>query len=115
MGSKRQPVYRIVVADKESPRDGRFIEIIGMYNPRTQPSTIKVEEEKALKWMKVGAQPSDSVQQLFRQTGTTARYERLMKGEALETLVAEATAQQSAAPAQDPRTRVGRVAGSKAA
>lgn len=115
MGSKHQPIYRIVVADKESPRDGAFIEIIGTYNPRTQPETIKVQEDRALYWMKVGAQPSDSVQQLFRKTGTTSRYERLMKGETPETLLAEAAAQQAATPVPDPRTRIGRVAGSKAA
>jgi small subunit ribosomal protein S16 len=114
MGAKHQPVYRIVVADKESPRDGAFIEIIGMYNPRTEPATIKVQEDRALYWMKVGAQPSDSVMQLFRKTGTADRYERLKKGESPETLLAEAAAQQAATPTPDPRTRVGRVAGSKA-
>jgi small subunit ribosomal protein S16 len=114
MGAKHQPVYRIVVADKESPRDGAFIEIIGMYNPRTEPATIKVQEDRALYWMKVGAQPSDSVIQLFRKTGTADRFERLKKGESPETLLAEAAAQQAATPTPDARTRVGRVAGSKA-
>jgi small subunit ribosomal protein S16 len=109
MGSKHQALYRIVVADKESPRDGAFIEIIGTYNPRTQPETVTVKEDRALYWMKVGAQPSDSVAQLFKKTGTTARFERMKKGEAPEALVAEAAAEKSAAPAQDPRTRIGRV------
>ena len=108
MGSKHQAAYRIVVADKESPRDGAFIEIIGTYNPRTQPETVIVKEDRALYWMKVGAQPSDSVSQLFRKTGTNDRFERLKKGETQEVLLAEAAAQKSAAPIQDPRTRIGR-------
>jgi small subunit ribosomal protein S16 len=115
MGSKHQALYRIVVADKESPRDGAFIEIIGTYNPRTQPETVVVQEDRALYWMKVGAQPSDSVQQIFRKTGTTARYERLMKGEAPDVLLAEAVAQQAATPTPDPRTRIGRVTAPKSA
>ncbi len=112
MGSKHQPAYRIVVADKEAPRDGAFIESIGTYNPRTEPATITVQEDRALYWMKVGAQPSDSVMQLFKKTGTAARFERLMKGEAPDVLLAEAAAQQAAAPAVDPRTRVGHIPGS---
>ncbi len=115
MGSRHQASYRIVVADKEAPRDGAFIEVIGMYNPRTQPETVKVQEDRALYWMKVGAQPSDSVTQLFRKTGTTARYERLMKGEAPEVLLAEAAAQVAQTPVPSPRTRIGMVPGSKAA
>jgi small subunit ribosomal protein S16 len=114
MGSKHQALFRIVVADKESPRDGAFIEIIGTYNPRTQPETVTVQEDRALYWMKVGAQASDSVLQLFRKTGTTARFERLMKGEAPDVLLAEAAAQKAATPTPDPRTRIGRVVGSKA-
>jgi len=114
MGLKKQPSYRIVVCDKESPRDGAFIEIIGAYNPRTQPESVTVQEDRALYWMKVGAQPSDAVQQLFRKTGTTARYERLMKGEAPDTLLAEAAAQVAAAPAISPKTRIGRKAAPKA-
>jgi small subunit ribosomal protein S16 len=115
MGSKHQAIYRIVVADKESPRDGAFIEIIGTYNPRTQPETVTLQEDRALYWMKVGAQPSDSVNQLFRKTGTTARYERLMKGEAPDVLLAEAAAQVAATPIPDQRTRIGRTAAPKAA
>lgn len=114
MGLKKQPTYRIVVCDKESPRDGAFIEIIGTYNPRTQPESVIVQEDRALYWMKVGAQPSDAVQQLFRKTGTTGRYERLMKGEAPDVLLAEAAAQVAAAPAISPKTRIGRTAAPKA-
>jgi small subunit ribosomal protein S16 len=115
MGSRHQAQYRIVVADKESPRDGAFIEIIGTYNPRTQPETVLVQEDRALYWMKVGAQPSDSVSQLFRKTGTTTRFERLMKGEAPDVLLAEAAAQVANTPVPDQRTRIGRVTPVKAA
>lgn len=89
-GLKAQPSYRIVVADKESPRDGRFLEIVGFYNPRTEPATLEIQEERVFDWMSKGAQPSESVAQLFRTSGTAERFERLKKGEALETLLAEA-------------------------
>jgi small subunit ribosomal protein S16 len=108
MGLKKQPTYRIVVCDREAPRDGAFIEIIGTYNPRTEPESVQVQEDRALYWMKVGAQPSEAVQQLFRKTGTTGRYERLMKGEAPEALLAEAAAQFAAAPTINQKTRIGR-------
>ncbi len=89
IGMKKQPSYRIVAADKESPRDGRFIEILGFYNPRTEPATITVKEDRIYNWLKNGAQPSDAVKQIFRQIGLTERYERFKSGEALETLLAE--------------------------
>ena len=110
MGSAHQPIYRIVVADKESPRDGAFIEIVGTYNPRTEPETVKVAEERIWHWIKVGAQPSDSVRQLLTKTGTMSRYARFAKGEPKEVLLVEAGAQLSAAEAISPKTRVGRVA-----
>jgi small subunit ribosomal protein S16 len=69
VGAKGQPSYRIVVADSRSPRDGRFIEIIGHYNPRTEPSQITIDREKALAWMAKGAQPTDSVYSLMARTG----------------------------------------------
>ena len=65
MGSKHAPFYRVVVADSRAPRDGRFIEEIGYYNPTTEPTTIKIDVEKATKWMKNGAQPSDTVKRLL--------------------------------------------------
>ncbi len=68
-GSKGAPFYRIVVADSRSPRDGRFIDRIGTYNPRTQPSDIKVDEEKAREWLGKGAQPTDQVRNLLKVTG----------------------------------------------
>ncbi len=68
-GAKKQPTYRIVVADSRFPRDGRFIDEIGHYNPRTEPSTIKVDEEKAKKWISNGAQPTDTVKALLKKSG----------------------------------------------
>ncbi|WP_096199335.1 30S ribosomal protein S16 [Bacillus sp. FJAT-45350] len=69
MGSKKAPFYRLVVADSRSPRDGRFIEEIGTYNPLTQPAKVDIKEEKALQWMLEGAKPSDTVRNLFSQAG----------------------------------------------
>ncbi|MGB9813440.1 MAG: 30S ribosomal protein S16 [Thermovenabulum sp.] len=69
MGAKKRPFYRIIVADSRSPRDGRFIEEIGYYNPLTDPAEIKIDEEKALGWIKKGAQPTDTVKYLFKVTG----------------------------------------------
>ena len=71
MGKKRNPIYRIVVADSRYPRDGRFIEEIGYYDSTTEPSTLKVDAEKAKKWMANGAQPTDTVKKLFEKNGIT--------------------------------------------
>lgn len=68
-GSKGAPFYRIVVADSRSPRDGKFIDRIGTYNPRTQPSDVKVDEAKAREWLGKGAQPSDQVRRLLEISG----------------------------------------------
>jgi small subunit ribosomal protein S16 len=95
-GLAHQPSYRIIVADRESPRDGRFLEIIGTYNPRTNPSTILVKEARAFQWMRNGAQPSESVTRLFNQIGLTGRFDRLKAGESEETLLAEADAAKKA-------------------
>ena len=89
-GSRGQPSYRIVVADKESPRDGRFLEIVGYYNPRTEPGTLEIKEDRIYDWMNNGALPTESVAQLFRMSGTSARYDRLKKGEPADVLLAEA-------------------------
>jgi small subunit ribosomal protein S16 len=88
-GQKGQPSYRIVVADKESPRDGRFLEIVGFYNPRTEPATLSIKEDRVYAWMSKGALPTESVAQLFRTSGTQDRFDRLKKGEPVETLLAE--------------------------
>jgi small subunit ribosomal protein S16 len=90
VGLKGQPSYRIIVADKEAPRDGRFLEIVGFYNPRTEPFTLELKEERIFEWMKKGAQPSESVMQLFNHAGLMGRFERFKGGETMETLAAEA-------------------------
>lgn len=69
MGSKKAPFYRVVVADSRAPRDGRFIEEIGFYNPVSQPETIEINTEKAIKWVNNGAQPSETVRALFKKAG----------------------------------------------
>ena len=69
VGSKKNPVYRVVVADSRSPRDGRFIEIIGRYDPQADPSIIEIDEAKVRDWMSKGAQPSESVQRLLKAKG----------------------------------------------
>ena len=69
VGSKKNPIYRVVVADSRSPRDGRFIEIIGRYNPQTDPSTIELDEYKVKDWLSKGAQPSDAVSKLIKVAG----------------------------------------------
>lgn len=74
MGAKKNPFYRVVVADARSPRDGRFIEEIGYYDPSTEPATIKIDEEKALKWLTSGAKPSDTAKSLFQKQGIMARF-----------------------------------------
>jgi small subunit ribosomal protein S16 len=74
MGKTKQPTYRIVAADSRSPRDGRFIEIVGTYEPRKDPSGISVDDDKALAWLRKGAQPTDRVQKLLVQSGTWAQY-----------------------------------------
>ena len=69
VGSKKNPIYRVVVADARSPRDGRFIEIVGRYNPQTSPSTIDLDGDKIRDWVSKGAQPSDSVKRLMKVQG----------------------------------------------
>ena len=69
VGSKKNPVYRIVAADSRSPRDGKFLEIVGRYNPQTDPSTIEVDEERVRDWLSKGAQPSDTVARLLKVKG----------------------------------------------
>ena len=102
VGLRGQPSYRIVAAEKEAPRDGRFLEILGFYNPRTDPATITVKEDRVYHWMQNGAQPSESVVQVFKTAGVLERFERFKKGEAVETLLKEAAdaETQRAAPAR---------------
>lgn len=91
-GLKHQASYRIMAADKESPRDGRFLEILGFYNPRTDPFTLEADEAKIFDWMSKGAQPSDSVLKLFKSVGLMERFARFKAGEPLDVLLAEAKA-----------------------
>ena len=77
MGAKKNPFYRIVVADARSPRDGRFIEILGNYDPSQNPAAITIDEEKALSWMQKGAQPTDTVRSLMSKKGIMAKFAAL--------------------------------------
>lgn len=86
VGAKGQPSYRVVVADQESPRDGRFIEIIGHYNPRNDPPSFDVKEDRALYWLRVGAQPSEAVSRILKKAGVSDK------------LTAQVPASDSAAP-----------------
>jgi small subunit ribosomal protein S16 len=74
MGAKKRPFYRVVVADQRSPRDGRFIEVIGKYHPLDDPSVIDIDEAKALDWLRKGAQPSDSVRNLLDKVGIWEKF-----------------------------------------
>ncbi len=74
MGAKKRPFYRVVIADARAPRDGKFIEEIGYYDPATNPATIKIDEEKALKWLADGAKPSDTAKSLLQKQGIMAKF-----------------------------------------
>lgn len=97
MGKKGAPTYRVVVADARSPRDGRIIEAIGWYNPRTEPSTIVIDSEKARHWLSVGAQPTISTRSLLVRAGVI--------GKGAGQAPAEAQAQTQAAPAAEPAAK----------
>ena len=79
LGDKKAPFYRIVAADERYPRDGRFLEIIGTYNPLTNPAEIKIDEEKAKKWLSCGAQPTDTVRDMFAKAGLIENVKRPAK------------------------------------
>ena len=96
MGKKKQPTYRVVAADARSPRNGRFIEILGTYEPRQEPSRVKIDGDKALHWLRQGAQPTERVQRLLEQTGTWAQFKG---GPAPATAAAPAAAPVEDAPA----------------
>jgi small subunit ribosomal protein S16 len=74
VGKTKQPSYRVVAADSRSPRDGRFIEIVGQYNPRNEPSIVNIDNDKVLKWLRQGAQPTDRVQKLLEISGAWAEF-----------------------------------------
>ena len=104
IGGKKQPSYRVVAAHKEAPRDGRFLDVLGHYNPRTEPATIQLKEDRVFHWLSVGAQPSEAVEGLFKQMGTYERFERFKAGEDLEKLLAEYT-EAEAVRNVNPQTR----------
>jgi small subunit ribosomal protein S16 len=104
VGLRNQPSYRIVVADKESPRDGRFLEIVGFYNPRTEPATIEFQEDRIYDWLSKGAQPSEPVSRLFKVVGLMDRFKRYKAGEPIEKILADAKAFYDARVV-NPRTR----------
>ena len=80
MGAKKAPYYRVVVADSRSPRDGRFIEAVGTYNPLATPTEIKIDEEKAMKWLNNGAIPTDTVKNLFSKAGIMEKFHNTKQG-----------------------------------
>ena len=102
IGKKKQPQYRLIVADSASPRDGRFIETIGRYNPRVDPPLISVDEERALSWLKQGAQPSDTAQSMLVKTGVWEKF----SGEPAPAAPAPAPAPEAVAEASPEPTEV---------
>ena len=94
VGAKKQPSYRVVVAESRSPRDGRFVENIGFYNPRTDPPTVRIDEERALHWLSQGAQPTDVAGGLLKKNGTLDRLARFRRGEEMQALLQEAASLQ---------------------
>jgi small subunit ribosomal protein S16 len=80
VGAKKQPSYRIVVTEREAPRDGAFLEIIGFYNPRTEPATVEIDQERAIHWLSQGAQPSEAVARMLDKTGVMNRWAEAKAG-----------------------------------
>ena len=83
MGAKKRPFYRVVAADSRSPRDGRMMEVVGTYNPISEPAEIKIDEEKAIKWLQNGAEPTDTVRDLLKKQGILEKFhtQRMTKKE----------------------------------
>jgi small subunit ribosomal protein S16 len=103
MGKKKQPSYRIVVADSESPRDGRFIENIGFYNPRTDPITFEIKEDRALYWLSQGAQASDAVARLLRKKGILDKFQAIKNGKTLAQVLAETAVESEGEEEAEPK------------
>jgi small subunit ribosomal protein S16 len=89
MGKKKQPIYKVVAADSRSPRDGKFLEAVGIYNPLTKPHTVDLKEERVFYWLDKGAQPTDTVKSLLRQNGITLKREMMRKGKNEEEINSE--------------------------
>ncbi|MFT8714308.1 MAG: 30S ribosomal protein S16 [Leuconostoc pseudomesenteroides] len=111
MGAKKRPFYRVVIADSRSPRDGRFIETVGTYNPIAQPAEIKLDEDKILSWLGNGAQPSDTVRNLLSNAGILAKYNDSKSG---KKAAAKSAKKAAAKPATDKPTEKNTVAEIKA-
>ena len=103
VGKKKQPTYRVVVADSRSPRDGRIIETIGKYGPRQEPSLVDIDGDKALGWLRKGAQPTEQVQKLLAAAGVWARYEEEKGGPIKTKLARRGVTPGTAPPAPKPR------------
>jgi len=102
VGAKKQPSYRVVVADARAPRDGRFIEIIGHYNPRTEPPTVRIDRERALYWLQQGAQPTDAVARMLEKEGLFEALKQVRAGVSpAEALAATAPAPVEAPPVEE--------------
>jgi small subunit ribosomal protein S16 len=104
LGSKKRPFYRVVVADQRAPRDGRFIEAIGKYHPLSDPSLIEIDEERALHWLRVGAQPSNQVRNLMSKIGIWEKF-----------TTERPTAAVAAKPAREEKPKLSKKAAAKAA
>ncbi len=94
VGKRNQPSYRIVAADSRVKRDGKYLEMLGFYNPRTHPPTVVVKEDRVYWWLSHGAQATEAVERIFRMIGLWERYARYKQGEDLETLLQESTVAQ---------------------
>lgn len=117
MGKKKQPTYRVVVADGRSPRDGRYIEILGQYRPREEPSHFAVDDEKTLGWLRQGAQPTDQVHRLLVNAGIWEQYEtdRKQQSRAVRTAAAKAKGAKAAQAERDAAAKATADADAKAA
>jgi small subunit ribosomal protein S16 len=105
VGKKKQPTYRIVAADSRSPRDGRFIEIVGTYAPRSDPSEITVKSDKALEWLSKGAQPTETVRKLLEISGVWSEYESTRSAKTVKDRRRPARAGKVAPPAPKPKRK----------
>lgn len=117
MGKKKQPIYKIVAADVRSPRDGKFLEALGLYNPLTKPHTVDVKEERVLYWLSKGAQPTNTVKSLLRQKGLILRNDLIKRGVAEDKIESELSEWQklkeASATSKSEKKKVSRKAKSK--
>jgi small subunit ribosomal protein S16 len=105
MGKKKQPTYRVVAADSRSPRDGRFIEIVGIYDPRPDPSAIRIDNDKAVDWLRKGAQPTESVRKILEISGAWAQFSGQPAPAAAADAAAPAAKASEAAPKKAAATK----------